>query len=101
MFFVFFSLNLLTAVGVYGTLQSVADTNTRTAAPVSNAIEVIHVETLPDGVTVVIVPCADRGVFAKLPKAIAYGGEAYGRSGWNSDRCCAYYRSDRGFALRT
>ena len=28
MFFVFFSLNLLTAVGVYGTLQSVADTNT-------------------------------------------------------------------------
>ena len=29
-----------------------------------------------------------------ITQAIEYDGEIYGRSGWNSDRHVAYYRSD-------
>lgn len=59
-----------------------------------NHIPVLCVETLPDGVRVVIVTCADYEALRTLPRAISYDSRAYGRSGWDSDRCVAFYRTD-------
>jgi hypothetical protein len=52
-------------------------------------------ETLPDGVKVVMLDVADYIDFIRKPHAIEYEGQIYGRSGWNSDKCVAYYRTDR------
>jgi len=59
-----------------------------------NAITVRSTETLPNGVKVVQIDVADYIDFIRKPHAIEYDGELYGRSGWNSDRHVAYYRSD-------
>jgi hypothetical protein len=64
------------------------------ATPLKNAITVRQFETLPDGVGVVTIDCADYIGFIRTPHALEYDGVVYGRSGWNSDKCCAYYRSD-------
>jgi hypothetical protein len=52
-------------------------------------------EALPDGVKVVKIDVADYIDFIRKPHAIEFNGEIYGRSGWNSDRCIAYYRTDK------
>jgi len=71
------------------------------AKPIQNAITVRLAETLPDGVKVVHLDVADYVDFIRSPHAIEYDGEVYGRSGWNSDRHVAYYRTDKtpAFAL--
>jgi hypothetical protein len=64
------------------------------AKALENAITIRSTETLPDGVKVVQLDVADYIDFIRKPHAIEYDGEIYGRSGWNSDRHVAYYRSD-------
>ena len=55
-------------------------------------------ETLPNGVGVVMLDCANSDELARLPKAIEVDGVRYGRTGWNSDHCVAYYRTDAQLA---
>ena len=54
----------------------------------------MNVETLPNGVGVLIVSCDGYGDFKTLSRALSYNGRTYGRTGWNSDHMIAYYRSD-------
>jgi hypothetical protein len=69
------------------------------AKPVHNAVNVKSVENLPDGVKVVTLDCADWMDFIRTPNAINYDDQVYGCSGWNSDRCVVYYRSDKKVAF--
>jgi hypothetical protein len=57
-------------------------------------IPILEIQNLPDGVAVAIVPCSDHGAFTALPGGIEIGGRIHGKTGWNSDRGIAYYRSD-------
>jgi len=58
------------------------------------AISVLAIETLPNNVRVLITSCADYEVLKTLPQVVSVGKEVFGRSGWNSDKCIAYYRTD-------
>lgn len=69
-----------------------------TIAKAIEAVAVLALETLPNGVKVVTTPCADYQALAALPQAIELEGARYGRTGWNSDRKIAYFRSDATFA---
>ena len=69
------------------------------AKPLENALSVKSVETLPDGVKVVTLDCRDWAGFGQSPSALEYDGEVFGRTGWNSDRCVVYYRSDKKVAF--
>ena len=60
----------------------------------ADAVRVLGFELLPDGVSVVTVPCIDGQAFCRLPDAISFDDKCYGKSGWNSDRNIAYYRTD-------
>ena len=64
------------------------------AKPINDALTVLELVTLPDGVTVATVPCQDYDAKRRLPKAIRLGSSVLGCSGWNSDRCVAYFRTD-------
>ena len=64
------------------------------AQSVNDVVLLRLVETLPDGVTVLTVDMADYAHFIRSPMALRFNGRLYGRSGWNSDRHVAYYRSD-------
>jgi len=63
------------------------------------AVRVLSVEQLPDGVTVLLVPCADHSEFRRLPHVVSRDGTYYGRTGWNSDREVAYFRDDAEVAI--
>lgn len=39
------------------------------------------------------VDCADFDAYKDLPKAVEFNGALFGLTGWNSDRCMAYYKS--------
>jgi hypothetical protein len=67
---------------------------TMTATAINDALTVLELVTLPDGVTVATVPCQDYDAKRRLPKAIRLGSSVLGCSGWNSDRCVAYFRTD-------
>ncbi len=69
-----------------------------TANAVRSCFPVLSTETLPNGVDVLTIPCADSDVLATLPAAVEHAGTLYGRTGWNSDRCVAYFRSDASIA---
>jgi hypothetical protein len=58
-------------------------------------LQIVQYGRLPDGVHIVEVPCADHDAYLKLPKGLSFEDRTYGLSGWNSDRCVAYYRTDR------
>jgi len=64
------------------------------ATAINDALTVLELVTLPDGVTVATVPCADYAAKRALPAAIRLGSSVLGCSGWNSDRFVAYYRTD-------
>ena len=57
-------------------------------------ITIVSADRLPDGVHVVTVDCDGPSAFARLPRALMFDGREYGRTGWNSDRFVAYYRTD-------
>lgn len=56
-------------------------------------------EILPDGVKVLITSCNDFNHYDNLPAIVAYDRYLYGKTGWNSDKCVAYYRDDAKIAL--
>ncbi len=65
-----------------------------------DAVLILDVQDLPDGVRVLKVPCADFDAFRALPKAVEHGGRPFGLTGWDSDMCLACYRSDAELAFR-
>ncbi len=67
------------------------------ATPIQNAITIRNAETLPNGVKVITVSIED---FYTSPHAIEYDGEVYGRTGWNSDKYIAYYRTDKKVGMK-
>ena len=69
------------------------------AASITSYIRVKTHETLPDGVQVVTTDCDDYAHLRELPFALSFRGELYGRTGWNSDRNIAYYRTDAASGL--
>ena len=69
------------------------------AKPVQNALTIKHAETLPNGIKVIMLDCAGSLEYNNSPKALEYDGEIYGRTGWNSDRCISYYRTDKKVAF--
>jgi hypothetical protein len=69
------------------------------AKPVQNALTIKRAETLPNGIKVVLLDCAGSIEFNNSPKALEYDGELYGRTGWNSDTCTSYYRTDKKVAF--
>ena len=68
------------------------------AKPVKS-VSVVYGETLPNGVKVLVVPCENFDNLKRLPSALDYDGLRYGRTGWNSDKCVAYYRTDHKVAF--
>lgn len=62
---------------------------------INNVCLVDSFETLPNGIGVLMVKCDDSDCFLSLPKALSYKGKQFGKTGWNSDRYIAYYRTDR------
>jgi hypothetical protein len=56
-------------------------------------INVVRLDVLPD-CSCAMVDCADYAAFKALPAGIEIDGQLFGQSGWNSDRCLAYYRND-------
>jgi hypothetical protein len=69
------------------------------AQSLQNAISVKQAETLPNGVKVVMIDCCDYYDFTQKPHAVSYEGQVYGRTGWNSDKMIAYYRTDKKVAF--
>lgn len=61
-------------------------------------VAVQNVESLPDGVQVLTVACPDHDTFQTLPDALEFKLTTFGRTGWNSDRSIAYYRTDAALA---
>lgn len=64
------------------------------ATRVHGAIRVECFGTLPDGVRYLTTACADYDALRALPEVVNFCGNLYARTGWNSDRCIAYYRDD-------
>ena len=62
------------------------------ALKVENSVIVNTVETLPTGVKVLTIDYS--GDYKEIPRAILYEGKVFGRSGWDSDKLRAYFRSD-------
>lgn len=63
-------------------------------------VVVIRAETLPDGVQVLVVPCGEHAEdYERMPQAVEHGGLLYGRTGWDSDKLVAFYRTDAVVAL--
>jgi len=52
-----------------------------------------------EGVTVLTTDCSGYDDFRTLPSVVVYEGCLYGKTGWNSDRGVAYFRSDAHIAL--
>ena len=43
--------------------------------------------------------CSDYEHYSTLPDAVEMEGRVHVKTGWNSDRCRAFYKSGRWFAL--
>jgi len=52
-----------------------------------------------EGETVLVTDCRDYDHFRTLPTVVEYNGRECGRTGWNSDRGEAYYKSHMSIAL--
>ena len=63
------------------------------ATAIKDALTVKRVEDAPNGSKCVVLDCSDYDAFRKSSHGIKYDGEAYGRTGWNSDRCEVYYNN--------
>jgi hypothetical protein len=51
-----------------------------------------------DNQSIVAVPCRDYDDYCTLPSAVEYGDRLHTRTGWNSDRQEAYYKTGMEFA---
>lgn len=63
------------------------------------AITVQTMEMLPNGVKVAMVQVTSAKDYLRLPKAVQIDGQAYGKTGWNSDQMVAYFRTDATLAF--
>ena len=70
------------------------------ATPIKSAIQVHSHEVMPDGTRCLMVAVTDYADYKKTPAAVEYQGRVYGRTGWNSDRMVAYFKSDREFGQK-
>lgn len=70
------------------------DKNNSSLKPLWNAVNFVTHQTLPDGIGLLTVGCTDYADFVMAPPALRFEGKVYGRSGWNSDKCESYYRTD-------
>ncbi len=68
------------------------------SAEVAEGYLSVSPETLPDGVKVLTTDCEGYKAFKALPAALKFNGELYGKTGWNSDKHIAYYRTDAQLA---
>lgn len=41
----------------------------------------------------IITSCTDYDDYKSLPRVVEYQGVLYGKTGWNSDTCQAYYKT--------
>lgn len=64
------------------------------ATAIQNALNVLEAGSLDVDLCYAIVRCADYSVYSTLPAAIEFEGKRYGKSGWNSDTCKCFYRTD-------
>ena len=70
----------------------------KTAQAIINSVTVVQAYDW-QGVGYLGTYCQDYDHFAQLPAGVMFEGREFGKAGWNSDRCVAYYRTDRKFAL--
>jgi hypothetical protein len=66
---------------------------------VSDAMSVIMACPI-DSVLCLAVDCADFDAYKSLPAALSYNGIVCGLSGWNSDKCVAYFQSNKPVAYK-
>ena len=83
------------------------------AYPVRDSIAILSDEVLPAPLVttvvtkvsgqqrVVTIRCADYAARSLLPAAISVEGQVLGITGWDSDRCVAFYKSDITIAYRS
>jgi len=66
---------------------------------VDNAMTVIMAVPI-DGVLCLAVDCENFDAYKRLPAALSYNGIVCGLSGWNSDKCVAYFQSNKPVAYK-
>jgi len=64
-------------------------------------IRLLAIEKLPNGVKVLVSQCNSHEAFKQLPEMVNFEGTLFGKSGWNSDKEIAYYRTDARVAWAT
>jgi len=64
----------------------------------ANSIRIVDIESMPDNTLILVVPCQDYSHRSMLPEVISYANITYVITGWNSDRCVAYYKPNGLFA---
>ena len=73
---------------------------TLNATPIQGSIEIVNWQVLPDGDMLIEIARMDYDHLKTLPAGILHEDVEYGRTGWDSDRCRAFYKSSRKFARR-
>ena len=70
------------------------------AAIAAGAARIIESQTLDaeTGLKCITTPCADWLELRILPSAVVFEGRLYGKTGWNSDKHVAHYRTDAQIA---
>ena len=63
-----------------------------TATAIKNAIVVLTTQKI-GGQTVIETGCEDFDAYKALPAVVQYDGEVLGKTGWNSDRQIACYKT--------
>jgi hypothetical protein len=51
-----------------------------------------------EGDKVITVNCRDYDHYSRLPECVSVEGELFGKTGWNSDKCNAYYKTNMRLA---
>lgn len=64
----------------------------------ARSLRVVEAATLPNAVRYLTVYVNDAADFLQLPTAVSYESKVYGKSGWDSDRLVAFYRTDVSLA---
>ena len=80
--------------------QDLLDDCPRTAQGLGDAVSIYMACVLPDGVGYLELPCVDYDDLKTLPHAVLYMGQTYVRTGWDSDRCVACFKTNREVAFR-
>jgi hypothetical protein len=65
----------------------------------TNSVPILFEENVPEeNLRILVVSCIDYDEYRKLPAAVEYDGQEFGRTGWNSDYGQAYFKSPSPFA---